>query len=712
MRTLFSTVADSQDKKNELYERFEGLIHAPDDEQFAKKLLLWEEAVKGVQFCKGGEYVDLEPYMSKNWLSCKEMWAKCCRKGLLICGENTTCRLERMWKTVKDDIKAKYGGRKVTTARCIIHVVTFVDSRLQGGLLGAQIKICRIFDDDPDVAAQYEKAGEVLNDKGCRTFQQNVNGMRKRREKMVVSEEGVTETFIRDGEQVPKLYKTTDSSCSCTYFQNFGVPCRHVLFFRMENQLSLFDKTLWRPFFHFERAFDLDDGEQDQDENLPAARHHADSGGCSPSESEDEGKVLDQTEKYKLCQRKANQLTDFLCGQGTAQFLKSMEEWDEILQRARKGVSLLSGPRVGSNQVQQSVGVGEESRGDCRTEESPTIESVKFAADEFEDITFESKVTVRGRPTVKTKDWKRPFNTSRKRKEKAKEDCDTGDDLTDGTVVVSDPSDSDVIVEDPSDVLLCQAPRFEGQFGSNSICLKDYISLSPNTMITDSTVNLHLKLFVHQYEELQKGGIKVLTLGTELGSTLDHWDLQKSKEPPENVRRWIQGRGLWENTALRICCLALCHSFHFYLLAAILDQHKPQMYVLESLNLGNPPPQAKKFAALLEWKMKEAGLKPKKFATSLPLVPEQIAGSNNCGLHLMESFERIMLAPLDFEEKAADEALYDWFDPQIMEEKRTSLAKTIEDMSVDQREPHGELYGTVNAEPVNLKGPSLTKEEV
>ena len=89
---VLTTAAESQEKKEELYELFEGLMHAPDEEEFDKKLQLWENAVKGVQVRPSTQYVDLEDYFIRNWLNCKDMWAKSCRKGLLIDDEHTTCR--------------------------------------------------------------------------------------------------------------------------------------------------------------------------------------------------------------------------------------------------------------------------------------------------------------------------------------------------------------------------------------------------------------------------------------------------------------------------------------------------------------------------------------------------------------------------------------------------------------------------------------------
>ena len=56
----------------------------PDDTEFEKILKLWEQAVKGVQIRRANDYVDLEEYFVRCWLSCKDMWAKSCRKGLPI----------------------------------------------------------------------------------------------------------------------------------------------------------------------------------------------------------------------------------------------------------------------------------------------------------------------------------------------------------------------------------------------------------------------------------------------------------------------------------------------------------------------------------------------------------------------------------------------------------------------------------------------------
>ena len=624
--------------------------------------------------------------------------------------------MERTWRAVKDDLRRVNGGRKLTTAQCVIHVVTFADSRLQGGLLAAQRKVCRIYHADPNIAAEYEAAGKVLNERGARKFKQSVDLMLRRREVMAMSEEGVTEIYTRDGEATSKLYETTETSCSCTFFLNHRIPCRHIIFFRKDRQLSLFNKTLYRPFYHSDRAFDLyDTGDEDEDECAvdPEPR----GGLLSPSESEVEDGVLEPEQKFKLAKEKANLLTHLISCQGTPEFLKRMEEFAIILQNARKGISLLSvpNPSLRRSQVQSSTSevketpVSETSKvDDCKTEETePRSEE---EGDEFGDLKFESKATMRGRPrkVVKSKSWKRPFNSSSKRKEENK---DTG--AREDVLTVSDASDSDnVAVEDPGTVIICQAPRFRGQFGSNSVCLNDYGSLAPRTMLTDTAVNFHLMLLLQQHEQLQKGRSQVLIIGTEFGQCLDEWDLGKTKEPPEYVQKWTRGTGLWEKPELRTVLVALCHDFHFYLVAAVLDQVRPKLFLLESLNLGRPPPQLAKIKALLEWHAKDSPKKPRPFSISFPLVPQQVPGSLNCGLHVCEMAERILAAPGDAARKAEEESLAFWFDPPSMAEKRTSLANTIEDMGVEQRKPDGVLYGREEAKPVLLKDPSSTKKEV
>lgn len=190
------------------------------------------------------------------------------------------------------------------------------------------------------------------------------------------------------------------------------------------------------------------------------------------------------------------------------------------------------------------------------------------------------------------------------------------------------------------------------------------------------------------------------------------WDLRKTKEPPECVQKWTRGTGLWEKPELKTVLFALCHDFHFYLVAAILDQVRPKLLLLESLNLGVPPPQVAKIQALLEWHVKDLPLKPRRFTISCPLVPQQVPGSLNCGLHVCEMAERILAEPSYVARKAEEESLAFWFDPESMEDKRLALAKTMEDMAVEQRKPEGVLYGNLSAKPVLLKDPSTTKKEV
>ena len=611
---------------------------------------------------------------------------------------------------MKDDLKRASGGRKFSAARCVIHVVTYADSRLQGGLLAAQMKVTRIYHEDPDIAAEFEEAGTVLNSRGALKFKQSVDLMLKRREVMTMSEEGVTETYIVDGEATSKLYETTETSCSCTFYLNHSIPCRHIIFLRKDRKLSLFDKTLYRPFYHSDRAFDLYDDEDkdecDVDPVGPEFQRNFRGGSLSSSESEDEDGVIEPEQKFKQAQERANLLTHLISCQGSQEFLKRMQEFDIILQNARKGISLLSVPRPTPSQVQSAASEGKESKVNNRNTEE--TEPRPEEEDEFGDLKVEDKVTMRGRPrnVLKSKSWKRPFNSSKRRKV---ENEDTG--AQKDVVTVSDASDSEnVIVADPGDVIICQVPRFRGQFGSNSVCLKDYASLAPRTMLTDTAVNLHLINLGH--EHLQKVPSQVLIIGTEFGQHLDQWDLGKTKEPPDYVQKWTEGTGLWENPELRTLLVALCHDYHFYLVVAVLDQVRPQLLVLESLNLETPPPQVAKLEALLEWHAKDSPKKPLPFSTSFPQVPQQVAASMNCGLHVCEMAERILAEPSEAVRKAEEESLATWFDPHSMADKRTSLARTIEDMAVQQRKPNGELHGSLQAIPFPLKDPSSTKKEV
>lgn len=515
---ILTTAAESKEKKDDLYEKFVALMNAPDDEEFEKKLKVWEVSMQGVQIRPSTEYVNLEDYFARNWLNCKDMWAKSSRKGLLIADEHTTCRLERTWRAVKDDLKRANGGRKLSTARCVIHVVTYTDSRLQGGLLAAQRKVCRIFHEDPDIAADYEEAGKFLNERGARKFKQSVDNMLRRREAMAVSEEGVTEIYMRDGEATPKVYKTTESSCCCTFFLGHRIPCRHILFFRRDNQLRLFDITLYRPFYHLERAFDIyDTDNEERDECGLDPDFEPRGGSLSPSESEGQAGALEPEQKFKQAQERANLLTHLLSCQGTPQFLRRMEELDIILQNARKGISLLSGqPSLRPSQDQPSVSEVKESQVEDHktTESGPKSEE---EGDEFGELKFEPKASMRGRPKVaRCRSWKRPFNSSRKRKEV---NNDTGTETE--VVSLSEASDlENVGVEDPGTAKVCEAPRFRGQFGTNTVCLNDYASLAPRTMLTDNAVNLHLMLLLHQYEQFQKGPAQVLIIAQSLASTL------------------------------------------------------------------------------------------------------------------------------------------------------------------------------------------------
>ena len=80
------------------------------------------------------------------------------------------------------------------------------------------------------------------------------------------------------------------------------------------------------------------------------------------------------------------------------------------------------------------------------------------------------------------------------------------------------------------------------------------------------------------------------------------------------------------------------------------------------------------------------------FQVSIPIVPTQAPGSNDCGIFVICFIERIVMAPLEFVERAQINQLEDWFliDPQ---QKRQQLAAEILRLANEQHAEGGVLSG-------------------
>ena len=231
MRTLFSTIPDIVEIKEEVMDQFKKLVYSHSEEIFGDENKKFLSLLKGLRVRNGsGSYVSLKEYYLKNWESCKLMWVKCFRKGLPLLGDNTTNRVENKFGVLKKSIADTFVTLPKTAA-AIVHLVTYADRLLEERYVFRSLKSFRIFSFNENIRTLNEEASLALNDKGCKVLNQSLKALEKKRDNLKFNDDAEdVEELFDDGTVVH--YAETDRVCNCTAFQNFQAPCAHVFFVR------------------------------------------------------------------------------------------------------------------------------------------------------------------------------------------------------------------------------------------------------------------------------------------------------------------------------------------------------------------------------------------------------------------------------------------------------------------------------------------------
>ena len=703
IKTIIATALVPREKKYAVNVAFRNLLYAKDLDEFNVKLRVWEEEVEGVDVRVGtGEdvkYVSLAGYYEENWAPDRKMWARCDRKRLPIGQEHTTNRLERAFGVLKADLRLR-NNWDITIEAAVVQVVQWAERKLVDAFTLAQRKELHIYDQDPSVQLEYIKAAAELNRTGCLAFKRSIDLLRKYESRMTIVQDGVKEIFgetvISEGETEVeyRVYNTIRNECNCTRWYQDSFPCRHILLVRREAKLPLFNTDLFAPYFYKERLDDLDDKSYNDASNSEVASKtevllNPLNDNCEPLDDDqgDEEFILDSREKFRIARDMVTELRDLFCHFGTQQFREYMWELEVIKRRVRRGQQMITSKARQLKYVTAEKESIDSSKTVIDIEEDDEYEEV---CGDDEKLEFKMKIRKRGRPKysgtgkLQFPKPKVPKVTTNVKMKKS------------STVNVSDVTVNDLSRNYQGWTQICLAPSIPGQLGDNVVTMQDYASLSNKSFVTDSIVNWWLRMLDHQYKLLEGDqSFEVLVLSTDFYERLKCWD-PSSGLPSQHLgfQNWTDHGRLWKGGA-RYVILPVCWSDHFYILAAVLDEIKPTLYVLESI--GGPyaavPPLGKIFCDYLQLIRGSPIDKYPQFQLVILDVPRQKRMSNNCGLFIMEFAERILNNPKGFEEQAEQNTLGKWFPVHVVDSKRDFLINQICQLASDQRMEGGEMVG-------------------
>lgn len=734
----------SREKRYELNLAFRALVYARDEQEFMASLDIWEKQAQGVEVRIGaGEqalYVSLSEYYEKNWASVQHMWARFERKALPLGEEHTNNRLERTFGVLKADLKMCNTG-DVTIEVAVLHIIAWAERKLVEAYTQAQRKEMQIYDRDPEVQQEYKKASVELNDTGCLAFRKSMELMKKCESKMIVVEEGVREKFSRkkgvddsdtedeEDEYEEKTYKTSVTECSCTRWHQDCFACRHILFLRRERKLPLFTKEIFAEYFFRERNSDLDVKIEEDRDRLEIKDVEPDN---DDHEDGADAFVLEPEVKFTIARDLTSELRELLCYHGTEQFTKYMWELEVMKRRVRRGLPMMNSNARRFKAVQDTGAIVDEA-GAATSKNVDTEDSGGQVVDvEAERFEFEKIIRKKGRPKhsgAGKLQFPKPKRTSTHVKKPSKgvvgKVAESVLPMAKSVLPMAKSvlpmaetvvlSDTEVSLDDQDSWTqqICLAPPVPGQIGDNVITKLDYASLAPGSFVTASTVNWWLRLLDHQYAVLGDQDVRpVLVLSTEFYQQMERWDPAIGVlDENLGLQYWTERARLWQGGS-RLVILPACWRSHFYALVAVLDPNQPMLYILESLGgqFARIPPFAKKLCSFLQLLRTEENEECLAFKTVFVTVPRQKPNSNNCGMFCLKFIELILERPEEFEQRAKDRDLSDWFPVDCVDSKRMELIQHINQLASDQRQPGGEMAEKRLALP--LLQPSVVYKQV
>ena len=151
-------------------------------------------------------------------------------------GSGSTQACESFFRVMKHYEKQAFGQRTPSLHEMIPYISMAIDKRFLLRKILVGNKRMRYFHEELEFQEALDQASWVLNPTGMKLLYNCIEWFEKRRDQMIIAEEGVCESFS-NGQQ--KLYRTDGVSCDCSFFHQMFL-CRHIIFFRKVKSLAIF----------------------------------------------------------------------------------------------------------------------------------------------------------------------------------------------------------------------------------------------------------------------------------------------------------------------------------------------------------------------------------------------------------------------------------------------------------------------------------------
>ena len=366
-RTLITTALARQEVKVEIFSQFKKVLYSRTEAIFEEENKIFLSLVQGVEVRTRDSYVLLSTYYCKNWKASAHMWVKFYRNSLPLLGDNTSNRVESSFATLKKSIEDTFVSLP-QTIHAIQHLVEFADNRVKERYCGVTNRVLRIYHRSEQIRNLNEEASTELNERGCKLFHKVLSRFEEKKADLELVDGGVKETFSADEQ---KSYKTSPTTCTCTFFANHQAPCYHIIFIRRLDSIHdpnnhIFEKGIFHARYHRNKglvgAF-VDPGEDNLEE--PADIADDDTIDDYMDDEEPQISAMNDNKKFKKIMPILLRISNLTCAHGTKQFLRYVEEFETVETMIRRGRSIfkaggssrvdLGDPEVNNNDASEDV---------------------------------------------------------------------------------------------------------------------------------------------------------------------------------------------------------------------------------------------------------------------------------------------------------------------------------------------------------------------
>ena len=167
-------------------------------------------------------------------------------KKIILQGSDSTQAVESFFRALKLYQSQEFGKRLPTLTDLIPSIAKAIDQQFGNRQRLVENKRTVYQHADSNINSALEAASWDLNPTGIKLFYDKILMYEKRREHISIEEDGKIKETYNSG---AKVYETDEYSCSCSIFAQYFF-CRHMVFFRIETNLPIFDIRAFHTSLH------------------------------------------------------------------------------------------------------------------------------------------------------------------------------------------------------------------------------------------------------------------------------------------------------------------------------------------------------------------------------------------------------------------------------------------------------------------------------